>query len=451
MKGRQSYLAGALIISAGGFISKILGAVYRVPLARFLGGEGMGIYQMVYPLYCILLTISASGIPTGIARLISSGARGAERRAFYFYGALGLIGTLVMYALSEPLSLILGEPAVSLCCKLLCPSVFFVSVLSVARGYFQGLGNMYPTAVSEAMEQAIKVGLGCALSYIFRADVARAVASTLFAVTVSEIFVTFGVVLKYIYSRPKKPLFREPVPPLREVLAYTFPLMLTAIAQPLSQFAESVLAVRLIGGAQAAASYGVYSGCALTVVNLPAAVTYGLAASIVPQISPLAQGKNYSAAKSRAYKSLILTLALSSAAAVCLALCAPLAADILFGSLTESQRALFILLVRILSPSAVTISLAQTSSACLAALGYPKKSAASQWIAAAVRVSFCAALIKFTPLGISGAAIAANCSYFVAALINFCYIIRVGGGNENNVDRSWRFGRRLDAEGKSGA
>ena len=81
--GGQSFLAGAAIISIGGFVSKILGAIYRIPLTNILGGEGMGIYQMVYPLYCILLTVSASGIPTGISRLISSGkGYGAEEQAF---------------------------------------------------------------------------------------------------------------------------------------------------------------------------------------------------------------------------------------------------------------------------------------------------------------------------------------------------------------------------------
>ena len=80
---RTGYLKGALIISASGFISKILGALYRIPLLTFLGGSGMGIYQMVYPLYCILLTVSASGIPAGIARIISSGqCPFAERSAF---------------------------------------------------------------------------------------------------------------------------------------------------------------------------------------------------------------------------------------------------------------------------------------------------------------------------------------------------------------------------------
>ena len=150
----QSFIKGAIIISMGGFISKMLGALYRIPLTNILGGEGMGIYQMVYPLYCILLTVSASGIPTGIARLVSSGrGYGAEKQAFYLYGAIGFIGTCLMYMLSAPLAAVQGEPAIALCCKLLCPSVFFVSVLSIVRGYFQGKGNMYPTAVTEVSEQ----------------------------------------------------------------------------------------------------------------------------------------------------------------------------------------------------------------------------------------------------------------------------------------------------------
>ena len=58
---KQSFIKGAVIISAGGFISKLLGALYRIPLTRFLGGQGMGVYQMVYPLYCILLTAEKTG------------------------------------------------------------------------------------------------------------------------------------------------------------------------------------------------------------------------------------------------------------------------------------------------------------------------------------------------------------------------------------------------------
>ncbi len=449
---KQSFIKGAIIISLGGFISKILGAFYRVPLTNFLGGEGMGIYQMVYPLYCILLTVSASGIPTGIARLISSGSKGSERQAFRLYGTIGVIGTILMYLLSAPLASVQTEPAIRLCCVMLCPSVFFVSVLSVVRGYFQGRGNMYPTAITEVSEQLIKVALGCALAYVFRSDLELAVASTLFAVTVSEVVSTVIALFWYYKKRGRQPLFKERAAPYSAIVKYTVPLTLTAIAMPASQLVESIVAVRLLKGVtdNATALYGIFSGCAVTIINLPVSVTYGLAAASVPQISPLAERGEMNAARDKAFKSILITFAISLPAAVALFVFAPFAVKLIFSSLQAGEKELLVEMVRIMAVNAVTLSLVQTSSACLTSLGKPVKSTVTQWTTAIMRVAITAALIKFTSLSISGAAISANCSYLVAALINFWYIIRVtkkGERNENNADRIGSTRRRLDQKG----
>lgn len=448
----RSYIFGAIIISAGGFISKILGAIYRIPLTNVLGGEGMGIYQMVYPLYCILLTVSASGIPTGIARLISSGnGSGAEKLAFRIYGGVGIIGMLLMFVLAEPLAALQGEPAVALCCKMLSPSVFFVSILSIVRGYFQGRGNMFPTAITEVAEQVIKVVFGVGLSYVFRNNLPFAVASTLVAVTVSEVISTVGAYLYYLKNRTCPPLFREKSVSASAILKYTIPLTLTAIALPLSQLVESVVAVRLLKKitAEATALYGIYSGCAVTIINLPVSVTYGLAASSVPQISPLAESGNLSAAKKKAYKALLITLLVSAPAAVALYVFAPLAARIIFGSLSDGERGTLVTLVRIMAVCSVTQSLVQTSSACLTSLGKPILSTATQWVTSALRVGIVAVLIMATPLGIMGAAWAANCAYLVASLLNIWYIICVKRGihSENHTNRIGKRLRRLNAQG----
>lgn len=451
---KQSFIKGAVIISLGGFISKILGAVYRVPLTNFLGGEGMGIYQMVYPLYCILLTVSASGIPTGIARLISSGSGGAERRAFFLYGAIGVIGSIVMFFLSAPLASIQKEPAIRLCCIMLCPSVFFVSVLSVVRGYFQGRGNMYPTAVTEVSEQVIKVASGCALAYVFRSDLELAVASTLFAVTVSEIISTAIALLWYFGRRGVQPLYRLPEAPYSAILKYTVPLTFTAIAMPASQLLESIVAVNLLRKitGEATALYGIFSGCAVTIINLPVSVTYGLAAASVPQISPLAEKGDINGAKMKAFKSISITFAISLPFAAALFIFAPFATKLIFSSLAESEQALLVQMVRIMAINAVTLSVVQTSSACLTSLGKPVKSTITQWTTALLRVGLTAVLIKFANLSIIGAAISANCSYFVAALLNFWYIIHIkhnseGEFYENNSDRLGHMRRRLDQKG----
>ncbi len=456
---RQGYLKGALIISVGGFVSKLLGAVYRIPLIAILGGTGMGIYQMVYPLYCILLTVSASGIPTGIARLISSGnADGAERRAFILYGIIGLCGTLIMYALSGVLSAAQGEPAVALCCKILSPSVLFVALISVVRGYFQGKGNMYPTAFTEIAEQAIKVAFGILLASLYRGEVTRSVAAAVFAVTISEASSAAFAMLMYFSGRRKvKPLYNVPTVGFKGVLAYTLPLTASAIALPLSQLIESIVVVRILRGitADATALYGIFSGCAITLVNLPVSVTYGLAAASVPKISPLAQQGRLKNAKKMCGTALLCTLFISLPCAVGLYVLAPLATRLIFSSLSSGEAELLVRLVRIMAVNAVTLSLVQTSSACITSLGRPLVGTLSQWVSSSVRVLLSAALVALTPLGVSGAALSANCAYLVALAVNICYIIVVKQtgrtDNVNNLDRIGSKGRAINTFGKTSA
>lgn len=449
---KSGYLKGALIISAGGFISKLIGAFYRIPLVAFLGSEGMGIYQMVFPLYCILLTISSSGIPTGIARIISSGQCAfAERSAIRLYGAIGFVGALIMFALSAPLAAVQGEPAVELCCKLMAPSVFFVSIISVVRGYFQGKGNMLPTACTEVCEQMIKVAFGVLLCYIFRGDAVRGVAAAVFAVTLSEMLsAIYAAVLYFRAPRLSAPLYFRPADGYGIILKYTVPLTFTAIAMPLSQLVESIAVVWLLRSAydNATALWGVFSGCAVTLVNLPVSLTYGLAAAGVPRISPIAQRGDIKGAKAEAYKAIATTFIIALPCAVALFIFAPLAAKLIFGSLSEGERSLLITLVRIMAVNAVTSSVVQTSSACLVSLGSPVSATLTQWISCIARIALSAALIAFTNLSVLGAAISSNVCYLIAVLLNIWYIVRVRGNkNENYVDRIRHKARRHIAVG----
>ena len=451
---KQGFIKGALTISAGGLISKILGAVYRIPLVAYLGGEGMGIYQLVYPLYCILLTVSASGIPTGIARLISSGGQnGVEKKAFYLYGGIGLIGSLIMFALSSPLAQAQGEIGVALCCKLLSPSVFFVAIISVVRGYFQGKSNMFPTAFTEVLEQLVKVAVGILLAGLYKGNTLKATAAAVLAVTVSEVIACIYAVIMYITEqRGVKPLFKTPAPSAKKIFAYTIPLTFSAIALPVSQLLESIAVVNILRktAQNATALYGIFSGCAITLINLPVSVTYGLAAATVPLVSPLASKGDMQGAIEKVKKSLLYTLIISLPFAVGLYVFSPLAVKLLFSSLQTGERELLIKLVRIMSINAVTSSLVQTSSACITSLGKPVWGMVTQWTCAILRVLLSSALVAFTPLSITGAALSSNVCYFVAIILNLCYIISVknsSGGNKNvnNFNRLRNQSRRFNA------
>ena len=425
---KQSFIEGAVIVSAGGIAAKILGAFYRIPLTNLLGGQGMGVYQMVYPLYCLLLTLASAGVPAGLSRIVSVWqargipSRGVLSRALLLFGAVGGAGSLLMLAAAGGVSALQGEPAAAEAYRMLAPSVFLVALISCFRGWFQGRHNFLPTALSETAEQAVKAALGLSFAYVFRADVYRAVSYALLSVTASELF---ALLLLVALSLPaKKPLYAPASPPAKSVFRVTLPVAAAAGVLPLSHFADSVLIVRLLAraGIDATAQYGLFAGAASTLVNLPASVCYGLAAAVVPAVSA-ARAQGGSGGREIAF-ALKCTLFLSLPAAAFLLAFPGQTCAFLFRSVAGEEGRLLAGLVRALSPSAVLLAAAQTLSACLTGCGRPRAAACSMAAGVAVKLALEAALLSVPAVGIFGAAYAADACYLVALLLNLYYSIK---------------------------
>ena len=292
-KQTDGFIKGAVIIALGGFVAKLLGALYRIPLTNFIGGRGIGLYQMIYPVYCILLTVSATGIPSSLAKLTAERLGKGESSKPLFVVAMklfliiGAVGTLLMCAIAPLLARAQGSGEVMAGYFTLAPSVVLVSAISVFRGWFQGKNDMTPTAVSEIAEQAVKVALGLLFAYFNRDNLARAVALLLFAVSVSE---AFALALLCVFYRRAEKNDGEKTgekPRAKQVLALSVPVTFSAILFPLSALLDSVLAVRLLQSptVDAVALYGLFSGGAVTVINLPVSVCYGIAVASVPAIA----------------------------------------------------------------------------------------------------------------------------------------------------------------------
>ena len=111
MAKKDKLVSGALALAIGGFITKVIGAFYRIPLTNSLGAEGLGIYQMVFPLYCLLLTVSSTGVPNGIAKLIGEGKDGEKTlySALKVFVPIGVIGSVIMAVFSSKIALLQGN------------------------------------------------------------------------------------------------------------------------------------------------------------------------------------------------------------------------------------------------------------------------------------------------------------------------------------------------------
>ncbi len=439
------FLKSAALLSLSGVLAKGIGALYRIPLSNLLGSYGMGLYQMAYPLFCMLLTFSSAGIPSAFSRIVArehargQGTKETLKTALRLFAVLGLSGTALMCLFAPHMSNLQGESALLPCYLSLAPSVFLIALIAVLRGYFQGKDDMKPTAVSEIVEQLVKAGFGLFFALRFATDPKKAVSYCLFAVTLSEAAALFYLLLKRRPEYGRMLLVRKTTG--RDILFAALPVMASAALLPLSQTVDSVLLVRLMGGhtTRAVALYGLYTGGAMTLVNLPATACYGLAASSVPVLSGCFTKGKREEGRERALYALMLTLLLSLPCAVGLFLFARPIAAILYPGLDIAEKEIFISLLRLSSVSAVSLAGVNTLAACLTGMGKAKKAAFSMLLAVLAKFLLQTLLVANPEISVFGAAIAANCCYLIAFFLDLFYTVKKD--RVENYDYGDRIGR----------
>jgi polysaccharide transporter, PST family len=161
----KTFLKGAFILSLGAFITKILSAVYRVPFQNIVGDIGFYIYQQVYPIYGIVIALATYGFPVILSRLIAEnrtyGKAESEKEiinaSFVLLSAVGVILFLCVFLGSYNLAEWMGDLTLRTLIRTIAFSFLLLPFVSVFRGYFQGNSNMLPTAVSQVIEQLIRV------------------------------------------------------------------------------------------------------------------------------------------------------------------------------------------------------------------------------------------------------------------------------------------------------
>ena len=423
------FLKNAAVVSLGGLAAKAIGVVYRIPLANMLGGYGAGLYQMAYPLFCLMLTFSSVGIPAVVARAVAAecaaGRSGQSvlRAALKLFALLGLGGAAMLGALALPVSALQGERALAQCYLALAPAVLFVALIAVLRGYWQGRGVMSPTALSEVVEQGVKVGAGLLFAARFPHDPVSAARGALFAVTVSE---AVALLFLLLFPREKERFLRVRRTETGTLLFAALPVMASAALLPLSQMLDSVLIVRLLAchTSRAVSLYGLFAGSALSLVNLPATLCSGLAAASVPSIAACFAGGEREKGRERAMTALLLCLGLALPCAVVLFAFAPLAVRLLYPALPAGDAALLVRLLRLSSVSAATLAAVDLLAACLTAMGLAKRAALSMLLAVLVKAGLQLLLVGNASYGILGAAVAANGCYLVAFFLDLFYTVK---------------------------
>lgn len=306
---------GAVILMFSNILVKVIGAVFKIPLQNLIMEEGMAYFQAAYNIYVSFYMISTAGIPVAISRMIAaSSSKGNVREvnrifriAFMVFFIVGAVSTAAMIGLSHTFARAAELDGVEYAMIAIAPTLFFICISSAYRGYFQGLQNMVPTAVSQVIESVGKLLIGLIAGWYFlsKGYPIHIVAAFVIA------GVTIGVVAATVYIMIFKRMFSDaraeaaqPDLPVRgtkdllyELVIISIPISLASSIMGLTNFVDTMLVVRRLSETAAASgilyetakeiavkSYGAYT-MPQTLFNMPTTLIYPFAISALPALA----------------------------------------------------------------------------------------------------------------------------------------------------------------------
>ncbi len=476
-----------LILSA--FAAKLTGAIFRIPLANMLGGTGMGYFSGAYSIFMTVYAVSVTGLPAAVAKAVAENSaleryanlRKIRASALLFFSFCGLAFTGIMLLLAFPFCRYISKsPEAAPAVIAIAPSVFFGCVTAVYRGYYEGLRNMFPTAVSQIVEGLIKLCAGLALcvfvlkhpdkftahTSIFgtgsAAVLSAAAAASVFGVTLSTAAGTLFLILRdklsgdgitgqQIRASSGKNCTDSRRDIVYMLLKTAVPIAAGALAANITSLIDLVTITRSLGAAVFKAPeyfsqltggvdmpeipnflFGCFTGLAVTVFNLVPSFTNMFGKGILPAISEAFAGKNMENVRTYTEKAVFVTALVSLPSSAGIAVLAGNILEVLFPAKPAETLACTGSLT-ILGIGVTFLCLSSTFFAILQAAGHPDIPVKLMAAGIAVKLAGNLLLVPIPRLNISGAAISTLLCYGAICVPAAMEVIRLTGADKNTI------------------
>ncbi|MBE3520123.1 MAG: polysaccharide biosynthesis protein [Firmicutes bacterium] len=436
----SAFLRGAFILTLAGMVAKVIGAISRIPLYSLLGSEGMGLFQMAYPMYSILLIVSTGGLSVAISKVLAekmargdpAGALASFRVAFALLSMSGLAFSTLLYLISPWIaSYMARDPRAVLPIKAIAPALLLVAIMSAFRGFFQGLEEMGPVAVSGVLEQIGRLASMLSLAWaLLPKGIHYAAAGASAGASIGALVGLVYLGAAYAFRRPgrerdgkRKPETPRSVVLLGELISVALPVSVASAVFGLNELIDlSLVPSRLraagIGPAESTMLYGRMSGGAFPLINLPTVFTGALGVSLVPSVAAASVRRDFPLVSRRVAKALTLTYALALPAALGLLVLAEPIPDLLYGEPAVGP------VLRPMAPAVLFLALQQVSTAILQGLGHLLVPVVNLMWAALAKAVLTWFLVADPALAIKGASLATTAYFFIAACLNLTAIRR---------------------------
>lgn len=458
-KKNDSFILQAGILAMAGIFSRIIGILYRSPLAHIIGNEGNGYYGAAINIYTIILLISSYSIPSAISKVIAQRLAVKEYKNAHRIFHCALIYVVVVGGIASLFAFfgagILVEKNSVVVLRVFAPTIFFSGLLGVLRGYFQAHKTMLQTSISQIFEQIINAAVSLLAAHLLTGLVKDQDSTTqaIYGAIGSAMGTGAGVLLALlfmfgIYQLNKKMIYRrirhdrtrdENVLTYKAIfviiLSIVTPFILSTFVYNFSTslnqtiYTKIMIYVKKVSESETATLYGIYSGQPVTISNIPIAIASAVSAAMIPTISGLfaqGDGRGCNAKISEAIHTTML-VAIPSMAGL-FALAEPVT-RLLFN--IESSIALSASLLRVLSVTVVFYSLSTLTNAVLQGIGRVNVPVINAAAALVVQTVVITLLMLYTNLGLYSIAVAAICYSFCMCLLNGICVSRSLGYHQN--------------------
>lgn len=418
-----------MILSISAVVVKIIGLVFKIPMLRLLGSEGMGYFNSAYEIYALLCVISTSGLPVAMSVIISRAReQGYAERVFKDSMRLLLIlggaGSGIMLALSYPLAIFLGNEKSFYAILAIAPALLFICITSAYRGYFQGLGSMSPTALSQVIEALCKLIVGLlfasvALNCGARGEIAAACAVLGLPIggALSSLCLWIIKRSKGAYTAPK--LLMQSGTVTRELIKMALPITLSAAVVSITKMIDMTMILRRLqdlgcSGEEAFSIYGSYTTLCLPLFSLAPALVGSVAMPILPRLGRAIAERDRQAQTKTVNDGIAMTAMISMPISAGLALYSKEILELIFKGESEAIE-LCAPLLTLLAFSVSFSAMVTLTNAVLQAYGHPTLPLLSMGLGALIKFALAYVLIGDPRINILGAPIS---TFFCDLVIN---------------------------------
>ncbi|MDR1150504.1 MAG: polysaccharide biosynthesis protein [Clostridiales bacterium] len=442
-KKNKSIFNQALVLSSAGILTRFIGFLYRLPLTKLIGDEGNGIYSAGYYIYIFFLILSSSGLPVAISKMTSErlarndnyNAHKIFRVSFMVSCITGFISMIIIFVFAKKFSILIKSPRSYYSILSLAPTIFIVAIMSVFRGYFQGMCDTKPTAISQIVEQVFNAMFSIILAYILiKKSVALGAAGGTAGTGIGAIFGLIILIFIYIKKRKliteninlnkKNKVFESKKKILTEIFKTAVPIIIGTAIFSITNLIDMHMVMLCLEKAgfnekQSDILYGQLTGKYVSITTFPVSIATSIATVIIPSIASSYVLKKNSDIENKINKSIKFSIILSFPAAIGLAVLSKEILLMLFPSYPDGFQ-----ILKYGSLSIIFLSITQVLAGILQGINHMKVPVISSFIGAIIKIPLNYFLISNPKINIIGAVISTTLCYTVTTLIDIFFVIR---------------------------